>query len=200
LTKRKDYDIIRYTLSRYTLIRVLKRDKVIEVCISVVLAVLLLVSGFALYTLYQGIHSKTNLKDCTCTMEETRMKKYLKTPEEIAKAIQTGKRVETDEVEYRLVGKMLIAINKADKSWAVNAVVYSEDNPYIAEPEPLNLEVGKFYKTRDGGKAWIIKKARGSFPFLVAAEGEDSTYTVNEFGSRYRKEVSGQDIIGPWND
>lgn len=128
------------------------------------------------------------------------MKRYLKTPEEVAKAIQSGKRVETGDFEYRLCGKWLIAINKVDKSWGVNAMVYSEDEPYIDESDPLNLEVGKFYKIRDGGKAWIIKKTRGSFPFLVAAEGEDTTYTVNEFGERYRKEVSGQDIIGPWNE
>lgn len=127
-------------------------------------------------------------------------KRYLKTPEEVAKAIQTGKKVETDNFEYKLAGKLLIATNKADKSWVVNAVVSMGDNPYIAEPEPLNLEVGKFYKTRDGAKAWIIKKTKGSFPFLVAAEGEDTTYTVNEFGARYRKDISGQDIMGPWNE
>lgn len=80
-------------------------------------------------------------------------KRYLKTPEEVVDALKAGKKIEAGDFEYRLVGEVLIAINKTDKSWAVNAGVYSDDIPFIDEPEPLKLEVGKFYKTRDGRKA-----------------------------------------------
>lgn len=74
------------------------------------------------------------------------MKRYLKTPEEVIDALQAGKKNEAGDFEYRLVGEVIIAINKTDKSWAVNAGIYSDDIPFIDEPEPLKLEANAMLK------------------------------------------------------
>lgn len=129
-------------------------------------------------------------------------KRYLKTPEEVIDALQAGKKIEAGDFEYRLVGEVLIAINKTDKSWAVNAGIYSDDIPFIDEPEPLKLEVGKFYKTRNGRKAWIVApRQQGSCNlYVVSALGYSDTYNVFENGSLYSVKVSDWDLVAPWED
>lgn len=129
-------------------------------------------------------------------------KRYLKTPEEVVDALKAGKKIEAGDFEYRLVGEVLIAINKTDKSWAVNAGVYSDDIPFIDEPEPLKLEVGKFYKTRDGRKAWIVEgmDMKGSFPFRVATQRECNTYIITKDGRRYFEDTDGTDLVAPWEE
>ena len=129
-------------------------------------------------------------------------KRYLKTPEEVIDALQAGKKIEAGDFEYRLVGEVIIAINKTDKSWAVNAGIYSDDIPFIDEPEPLKLEVGKFYKTRDGRKAWITEctDLKGTFPFRVATQRECSTYVITKDGRRYFEDTDGTDLVAPWEE
>lgn len=128
-------------------------------------------------------------------------KRYLKTPEEVIDALQAGKKIEAGDFEYRLVGEVIIAINKTDKSWAVNAGIYSDDIPFIEEPEQLNLEVGKFYKTRDGKKAWIVSyKQWLRYPYYVAVLGDVGTYTVLGSGCCYENHPTHQDIVSPWEE
>ena len=128
-------------------------------------------------------------------------KRYLHTPEEVIDALQAGKKIEANDFEYRLVGEVIIAINKTDKSWAVNAGIYSDDIPFIDEPEPLKLEVGKFYKTRDGRKAWIVEgTVDDTFPFRVAVQKECAIYTVTEGGKRFSEGMSGADLVAPWEE
>lgn len=127
------------------------------------------------------------------------MKRYLKTPEEVIDALQAGKKIEAGDFEYRLVGEVLIAINKTDKSWAVNAGIYSDDIPFIEEPEPLKLEIGKFYKTRNGRKAWVIACQQSfHYPYVVAILGDPCSYTVLENGSFSEARTSPDDLVAPW--
>ena len=65
------------------------------------------------------------------------MKKYLKTPEEVIDALQSGKKVETNELEYKFINGILVAISKTDKNWIVYPALYSSVIPYINEPESL---------------------------------------------------------------
>lgn len=129
-------------------------------------------------------------------------KRYLKTPEEVIDALQAGKKIEAGDFEYRLVGEALIAINKTDKSWAVNAGIYSDDIPFIDEPEQLKLEVGKFYKTRDGRKAWVAEctDKKGAYPFVVAAQKEYNVYSVAKDGRRYFDDTDETDLVAPWEE
>lgn len=64
-------------------------------------------------------------------------KRYLKTPEEVIDALQVGKKVETEGLEYKFINGILTAINKTDKSWIVNPGIYFSEVVYIDEPEPL---------------------------------------------------------------
>lgn len=79
-------------------------------------------------------------------------KRYLHTPEEVIDALQVGRKVETESLEYKFINGILVAISKTDKNWIVYPAISSSVIPYINEPESLNLEVGKFYKTRRGNK------------------------------------------------
>lgn len=129
------------------------------------------------------------------------MKRYLKTPEEMIDALQAGKKIEAGDFEYRLVGKVIIAINKTDKSWAVNAGIYSDDIPFIDEPEQLKLEVGKFYKTRDGRKAWVVSQQKDEqYIYIVAILGEVGTYSAMKDGSFFAHRTSVFDIVAPWEE
>lgn len=128
------------------------------------------------------------------------MKRYLKTPEEVIGALQAGKKIEAGDFEYRLVGEVLIAINKTDKSWAVNAGIYSDDIPFIDEPEQLKLEAGKFYKTRGGKKAIILNISEFKNCY-VAIVGTSLTYYVGSSG-HYAKDCSENDcdLVAPWEE
>lgn len=128
-------------------------------------------------------------------------KRYLKTPEEVIDALQAGKKIEAGDFEYRLVGEVIIAINKTDKSWAVNAGIYSDDIPFIDEPDPFKLEVGKFYRTRDGRKAWIIAYQQGKhYPYIVAVLGLADVCAVLGNGCYFDDKNCGKDLVAPWEE
>lgn len=128
-------------------------------------------------------------------------KRYLKTPEEMIDALQAGKKIEAGDFEYRLVGEVIIAINKTDKSWAVNPGIYSDDIPFIDEPEPLKLEVGKFYKTRDGRKALVVSRHQDEhFPYVIAVLGKVDAYAVTKDGRFYDDRPYAYDLVAPWEE
>ena len=77
--------------------------------------------------------------------------------------------------------------------------IYSECKPYILEEEPLKIEVGKWYETRDHQKARC---------FAITAQGACYSFTIdNGFvfytykGGKYgiEKECS-LDIIATWKE
>ena len=132
-------------------------------------------------------------------------KRYLKTPEEVIDALQAGKKIEAGDFEYRLVGEVLIANNKNDKSWAVNAGIYSDDIPFIDEPEPLKLEVGKFYRTRGGKKAIVLgieQNNEDGVPVHIALmDAHTASFyvaTSGNYKSSGRKDDN--DLVAPWEE
>ena len=131
------------------------------------------------------------------------MKKYLKTPEEVIDALQAEKKVETENLEYKFINGILVAIGKTDKNWIVYPALSSSVIPYINETEPITLEVGKFYMTREGKKVIILAdncKPKDS-PYLVAEIGKCSTlYAIRKNGCIYEKGANACDIIAPWKD
>lgn len=131
-------------------------------------------------------------------------KRYLKTPEEMIAALQAGKKIVAGDFEYRLVGKVIIAINKTDKSWAVNAGIYLDDVPFIDEPEQLKLEVGKFYKTRAGLKVVVLhidENSSDGCPVRVAVfDNIYDPYCVKKTGKYTNCVNSVWDIVAPWED
>lgn len=131
------------------------------------------------------------------------MKRYLHTPEEVVQALKEGKTVETDMKYYVLKDGVLncYSKNKTGSWWSINSGIYNTDRPYVDEPEPLKLEVGKFYRTRDGRKAWVVEGTTDdTFPFRVAAQKELTVYTVTEEGKLFSEGMSGADLVAPWEE
>lgn len=70
-------------------------------------------------------------------------KRYLNTPEEVVQALQEGKKVQTDYMEYWLSKGVFFSLNKKDGYICINSnVLFIPDCMYVNEPEPLKLEVG----------------------------------------------------------
>lgn len=116
-------------------------------------------------------------------------------------------------------GLPLLAIFKSGKNHDVAWFNYSgtEENPddesssihlLMVDEEPLKLVVGKFYKTRDGKKAYVYKKAGSgsSHPFrYVCAEKHnnypDDYFSCKEYGTyKYYETSPEHDLIEEWND
>ncbi len=125
------------------------------------------------------------------------MKKvYLKTPEEVIKALKDGKEVRD---KYGSICKLIdgIIISKLNDFFEIGKPIRSVNKPYILEEEPFKIEVGKWYETRDHQKARCYKCVRNLFFFTIDNVGNFNTlingnYNINGV-------TSNLDIIGPWD-
>ena len=127
------------------------------------------------------------------------MKKvYLETPEAVINALKDGKTVETDMKYYVLKDGLLncYAKNKTGSWWSINSAIYDTDKPYIFEEEPLKIEVGKWYETRDHQKARCYNVDSGLCFFTI----DRSTCFTTDIKGIYWKEQKENDldIIGSW--
>ena len=88
-------------------------------------------------------------------------KKYLKTPEEVIDALQSGKTIRDHSSQWKLHKGFIVRKGANSDTWIVNDYVPSNyDGIYVEEQEPLKLEVGKFYKTRDGKRLLYLQFQR----------------------------------------
>lgn len=125
------------------------------------------------------------------------MKKvYLETPEAVIKALKDGKEVRD---KYGSIFKLVdgIIISKLNDFFEIGKPIRSVNKPCILEEEPLKIEVGKWYETRNHKKARCYNFDNNSYFFTI------DNYTVfmtDTKGSFRRKQViSDLDIIGPWD-
>lgn len=131
------------------------------------------------------------------------MKIYLNTIEEIAEALQNEKVifVNNDDNQFKLVNGIVFGFNG---EITINPSIPFESNRiYTYGSEQLKLEVGKFYKTRDGRKAWITERDDnyGAFPFKVAAQQQPGFYYVAKDGKRYSDRLDdATDLVAPWEE
>lgn len=125
------------------------------------------------------------------------MKKYLKTPEEVVEALKEGKTVYSNCGKYRMHNGIIV--QESVNYFAVNPSLLSNEDPYIEEPEPFKIEVGKFYKTRGGEKARCFSiDVRLAYFTVDEKLSAFSTYIAgNVFPSKAPCEY---DIIGPWEE
>lgn len=130
------------------------------------------------------------------------MKRYLKSPEEVVQALKDGKVVESEGYSYKLVNGVICSFYKQGYyKWNVGGAIFQSDEPYIDEPESLKLEVGKFYKTRNGKKAFVYGKIgiKYPYPFYVALIGKLDTYNVNAEG-KHTDDRHPLDLVAPWEE
>lgn len=61
--------------------------------------------------------------------------------------------------------------------------------------------MGKFYKTRDGRKAWVVSQEQGAiYPYVIAILGKVNTCCIRENGLFYANEENDCDIVAPWDE
>lgn len=131
------------------------------------------------------------------------IKKYLNTPEEIVNALTAGKTIKSNTGDSFVLQKGAFVISKnKNRPWCINPIMYGLNDYYIEEQEPLNLEVGKFYKTRSGKKAFVYTRSSSpySYPFYVVIIGKIDTYCCNVDGKYSTNEESAKDLVAPWEE
>lgn len=126
------------------------------------------------------------------------MKKYLKTPEEVISALKEGKTVYSACGKYKMIDNILVF--KCGNLHTINASISLDEKPYIEGPEPFKIEVGKFYKSREGHKVYCYC-ANSENAFFVR-DGEVEGYMTDLKGNFWANEnpYSKYDIIGPWEE
>ena len=129
------------------------------------------------------------------------MKKvYLETPEDVINALKEGKVIQDDTgYSYKLVDGFIV--NTVGNNFIVGDNVFSRNKPYILEEEPLKIEVGKFYKTRDGRKAWVVSRQKSEhYPYIIAVLGKVDAYAVTKDGRVYNDRPYAYDLVAPWEN
>ena len=127
------------------------------------------------------------------------MKKvYLETPEAVIKALKEGKVIYEEncpDYSFKLIGNIIVA--KCEDFFEVGAMVSTGNKLYILEEEPLKIEVGKWYETRDHQKArcFIVEKERCHFTIDNYCH-----FFTNKNGVYLDNETSRYNIIGPWDE
>ena len=126
------------------------------------------------------------------------MKKvYLETPEAVIKALKEGKEVYEEncpDYSFKLIENIIVA--KCEDFFEVGSMVSIGNKPYILEGEPFEIEVGKWYETRDHQKARCYYLGKETAFFSI--DNDSTPIGVYLNGRLYEDRESSFDIIGPW--
>lgn len=129
------------------------------------------------------------------------MKKYIKnlTLETIISRLKQGEVLTDGTRTVELIDGLLVA--KRDDDWSIGCAIAKsfDDELYFERPAPeLNLEIGKFYKTRDGKKAYVFT-VNSEGKYNVAIDGEGA-YSVFAGGYYSEDEETDGDLIELWRE
>lgn len=136
------------------------------------------------------------------------MKKYLKTPEEVIDALEAGKVIHhSKDNRTFLMNRKYIVRQCSSGVVYFGAQIEMDGYPYIEveDPKPeIKLEVGKFYKTRDGRKMFCYCKQKESdAPFRCVSVGtcDTNSYSFREDGNYLGNGVPSYfDIVSEWEE
>ena len=124
------------------------------------------------------------------------MKVYLETPEAVIKALKEGKEIkDNDGHSYKIVNGFIVNTNK---NYFFVGDIFSGNRPYILEEEPLKIEVGKWYETRDHQKARCYYSGKERSFFSI--DNDNTPIGVDLNGRLYEDKEASFDIIGPWEE
>lgn len=127
-------------------------------------------------------------------------KRYLETPEAVIKALKEGKDVrDENNYSYKLVDGFIVSTD--ENEFFVGDNIYSDNKPYILEEEPLKIEVGKFYKTRDGRKAFVCANTYTGLCWVVIIDSSaDRPFCCTVDGMFCPGEENEKDLVAPWEE
>ena len=138
------------------------------------------------------------------------MKTYLKdlTPEEIIKRLKNGEILHPVNPDFyiKMIDGVLCEFYNNELKFINVQVgsVYRPDsnegyNFYFETEEPLTFEEGKFYKTRDGKKAYISKITTTRFYGIITGKTSLETWSLK--GTHwYHKSPHKNDLISKWEE
>lgn len=128
------------------------------------------------------------------------MKEYIKnlTVETVISRLKQGEVLTDGKRTVELIDGLLVA--KRNDDWVINYSIGKEfDELYFDRPAPeLKLEIGKFYSTRDGKKAYVFA-VNSAGKYNVAIEGEGA-YSVFKGGYYSEEEETDGDLIELWSE
>ena len=128
------------------------------------------------------------------------MKRYLKTPEEVIVALKEGKTVKCKDCGAKYTLENGFLVEKSKGTWTINPPLYGFPGYYTEEPDELELEVGKFYKTKNGRKAWVVSRQKDEhYPYIIAILDEVDAYAVTKDGRFYDDRSYSFDLVGQWD-
>ena len=134
-------------------------------------------------------------------MKETRI--YLNTIEDLTKALSEGKTVYDNRGEGRKY-KMLngILMEEEEGYQYINyGFSFKKDTLYILEKETLKIEVGKFYKTREGNKVFCYNCHDGEVYDMVVMNKTQCFYFVLRDGRLFNDDTKRNgDIVDYWSE
>lgn len=131
------------------------------------------------------------------------MKIYLKdlTPEEVIQRLKNGEvvKIEDRETYISMIDGIIVEFCPFNKPYINPPINLDDDRFYFETEEPLTFEEGKFYKTREGKKAYISKITTTRFYGIIT--GKTSLDTWNLEGMHwYDKSPHKNDLISKWEE
>ena len=125
------------------------------------------------------------------------MKRYIKDmePDKVIEKLKIGATLRGEDVTVECFNGILVK-RRGDR-WCINPILGNDEALYFdTADEELKLVIGRFYKTRDGSKAYVYA-INSEGKFCLAVDGGDA-YAVFQGGYYSEEEESDRDLIDEW--
>lgn len=134
------------------------------------------------------------------------MRKYIFSKEEVIKELKNGKKLyEKDypQNHYEMIDGIICGQFGKNEPFIINCPMDMDDKFYIEEEKPFQIEVGKFYKTRNGKRVYCYRFepkneiTKALFGFVV----DNGAMFSTDIKGKYYFAPDGKsdlDIVGIW--
>lgn len=123
-------------------------------------------------------------------------KKYLKDPSAVIQALKEGHVLMVKDGRkgciYMQDGMI---VKKNNNGYHINCTINEIEKPYYFIENPLKIEEDKFYKTRDGRKAYCCIVEENKCFFAIAGH---VPFITDKAGNYKKGKKSGFDIVDYW--
>lgn len=134
------------------------------------------------------------------------MKEYIKDMpvEKIIERLKNGEELKFesrgDEYIFKIINGVPVCLcGKECTSIFASLNMNADKDLYFETPDKLDLEVGKFYKTRGGLKAIVVYCDSKEMFYTVHIIGDEEQYTVYSDGVYDTQEETENDLVAEWD-